>query len=348
MKILLVSALPLPMGGVAAWTEKYKKSCEQLGVSLSIVNTAMLGRRGQRVNCKRNIIDEIKRTSKILHNMRQEIKRELPSIVHINTSCSKFGVFRDLLCMRVALRRRLPIVLHCHCNVEDQLEGNLAQKAFHWMVNKANVVLTLNQLSYEYVKDMTQREVRILPNFVESSVISQNYDIKDEIKEVLFVGHVQTKKGCKEILRVAERLPYIHFTLVGQVSHKIEAMHCPDNVSLIGEVPHSEVQKYMQQADVYLFPSYTEGFSISLVEAMANGLPVIATDVGATKDMIDGDGGIMIPIRDVEAIIQAIQTLQDKDVRNKMSQWNVEKVKTCYTQERVIEQLFSYYREVLS
>lgn len=343
-----MSALPLPMGGVAAWTVKYKRYCEEQGISLSIVNTAMLGKRGEKVNCKRNLIDEIKRTSVILSSMFKEIKKELPSVVHINTSCSRFGVFRDLLCMFVALNRKIPIVLHCHCNVQDQIGGRIAQTAFRWIVKKSKVVLTLNQASYEYVKRITKCDVRIVPNFVEGSIISKNHVVSEKIREVLFVGHVQMKKGCKEILEVATKLPEIHFTLVGQVSDKIQVLHSPNNVLLVGEVSHQEVQKYMQQADLYLFPSYTEGFSISLVEAMANGLPIIATDVGATRDMIGDKGGVLVPVKDVNAVVQAIEKLQDKSIRNEMSQWNLQKVQECYTQDQVMEQIMSCYKEVLS
>ena len=60
-----------------------------------------------------------------------------------------------------------------------------------------------------------------------------------------------------------------------------------------------KLQKYLDKADVFLFPSYTEGFSISLTEAMASGLPCIASDVGANQDMLENHGGILIKTKKI-------------------------------------------------
>ena len=98
---------------------------------------------------------------------------------------------------------------------------------------------------------------------------------------------------------------------------------------------------------MYLFPSHSEGFSIALVEAMARGLPVIASDVGSNRDMIENQGGVIIEVGNVEQIVQAIIKLQDSDERRRMSAWNINKAIKHYTVKAVCEKLIYIYESVL-
>ena len=119
-------------------------------------------------------------------------------------------------------------------------------------------------------------------------------------------------------------------------------------VTLLGQKDYLEVKIYYERANVYLFPSHTEGFSMLLTEAMAAGLPCIATDVGANKDMLEDKGGIIIPAGDGTAIIQASESMSDSTVRQKMSNWNIDKVKNEYTLEKVMYRIYNIYQDVLS
>lgn len=346
MKVLLVSALPPPEGGIATWTIKYKAYCDEYGLSLSIVNTALNGDRAERINRSRNFKDEILRTYRILHDFKSALKCDMPDIVHICSSCSRYGVFRDYLCALMAHKKNIPVILHCHCNIQDQVLPGLGVHALKQMMDLASDILVLNQVSFKYAQKLTESKIEIVPNFIERSFISENHEITDEIRKVLFVGHVQQTKGCKEIFAAAEQLPKIYFTLVGPVDDDVASMKCPENVLLTGSKEHSTIKTYLDQADVYLFPSYTEGFSLSLTEAMASGLPCIATDVGSNKDMLEDKGGIVIPVKDSNAIIEAIQRINTPNIRKEMSVWNVNKVKNCYLLDKVMQQLVDIYKEV--
>jgi glycosyltransferase involved in cell wall biosynthesis len=348
MRILLVSALPPPDGGIATWTIKYKDYCDKHGLFLSIVDTALNGNRAERINRGRNLKDEILRTYRIVHDFDNALKCDMPDIVHINSSCSRFGVFRDYLCALMAYKRNIPVIIHCHCNIQDQVLPGLGVRVLKQMLNLASAVLVLNQDSFKYAKELTESKIKIVPNFIEKNSISENHKIIDEIREVLFVGHVQQTKGCKEILAAAKQLPQIHFTLVGPINDDIASMKCPDNVALLGPQEHYTVKTYLEQADVYLFPSYTEGFSLSLIEAMASGLPCIATAVGSNKDMLEDKGGIIIPVKDSNAIVEAIQKINSPNMRKEMSVWNINKVKNSYLLDHVMQQLVDMYKEEVS
>ena len=99
----------------------------------------------------------------------------------------------------------------------------------------------------------------------------------------------------------------------------------------------------MDDADLFLLPSHSEGFSIALVESMARGLPAIATDVGAAADMLADGCGIVVPRGDVDAMEQAICQMKDADRRAAISQTAVAKTKATYTVEAVLTRIRQCY-----
>lgn len=344
MKILLVSALPPPAGGIATWTERYLEYCNTHNIETSIVNIALSGNRGQKINDKTNIKDELKRTKRVINNIRKEVKCSGATVVHMNTSCGPLGIFRDYLCIREAYLKKIPIVLHFHCNVENRVHGLAGMWALKRMTQMADQILVLNSTSKKFVAPFSRSKPVLIPNFINSDFLTDNHETREKINEIVFVGHVQITKGSKEILEAAAMLPDIHFTLIGPVADEIAALTCPQNVSLVGPKTPNEVKQYLQNADIYLFPSYTEGFSLSLTEAMATGLPAVATDVGANRDMLEGKGGIIIPVKDSRAIVQAIKDLASSNVREEMSKWSIQKVKKTYLTKTVMEKIMHIYQ----
>ena len=268
-------------------------------------------------------------------------------IVHINTACSRFGIYRDFICLKKASKYRIPVVLHCHCNIQDQIKTRLAQAVFRFMVKKSTHVVVLNSKSETYVQKLSKTKCEIIPNFIDTSIIANKHEIRETIKEAVFVGHVRPSKGIREIYEVAEQLSDVHFTLIGSVSDEIREMKGLPNVLLVGEKETEQVFDYYKNADIYIFPSHTEGFSLSLVEAMACGLPCIASDVGANKDMLEEGGGIIVPVNDTKKIVEAFQQLTSSRSRTDMSNWNIEKVKKSYTRDVVLEKLMRVYKEIL-
>ena len=80
---------------------------------------------------------------------------------------------------------------------------------------------------------------------------------------------------------------------------------------------------------------------------MACGLPVITSDVGASMDMVENCGGIVVPIHNIEKMQQALDYMQDEEVRRAMSEWNINKVRHCYEYNHVLGNLFRIYEDVV-
>lgn len=347
MKVLLISALPPPLGGIAKWTEKYLSYCKENGVDVSVVNIALVGSRSKQINNKKRISDEILRTCRILRDLKRDIKTGSFDVVHLNTSCSRFGILRDWLCAVIVKKKKFPLVLQCHCDVKNQIQSRFEEFFFKKMVGLSDTVLTLSSRSFEFVDNIMQGRAVQVSNFVEASMFEAGYTVSEKMKKAVFVGHVNKDKGCGEILEAAKQFPDCHFTLVGPVSKEIENMSCPENVELVGEKTQEEVKSYLCRADVFVFPSYSEGFSLALAEAMAAGLPCVVTDVGANKDMLENEGGVTISVGSVKELIDALNTISPYEIRRKMSDWNRKKAEDFYLIDKAIGFLFDTYTRLI-
>lgn len=342
MNVLLLSPLPPPSGGIARWTERYLAWSKDKH-NVIVVNTALQGKRAGEAGKKRKLIDEIKRAGYVIKETKKGLENK-PDIVHINTSCSKLGIMRDWICMRLAYRNKVPIVIHCHCNIADQLgNGKLARKLFADMVKKSKKVLVLNSKSKQYVVQIDPLKSELCPNFVLESQVADSHTIRKQIEKIIYVGDVRRSKGSDDLYELAKRNPEKQFIVVGSITDEMGQIMKPQNVITTGRLDAAAVEKQLDDADVFLFPSLTEGFSNALLEAMARGLPVIATDVGAAMDMVGNHGGVIVSIHDINAMQCAIDKMEKKEVRRKMSDWNIGKVKKYYEYNQVLQGLFFIY-----
>lgn len=137
--------------------------------------------------------------------------------------------------------------------------------------------------------------------------------------KVLFVGSLGQRKGLSYLIEAMQRLgPQVELTLIGQKT----ADECaPLNAAVrrhrwIPSLPHDGVLQEMSRHDVLVFPSLFEGFGLVILEAMAQGLPVITTSHTAGPDLIsDGVDGFLAPIRDATALAEKLGLLAGDPAR---------------------------------
>lgn len=342
LRILLISPLPPPAGGIATWTKLFINSSQSKQHVVDVVNTAIIGERGNSF-WRENILNELKRNFLIYIETKNKVKTKY-HIAHINSSCSTLGMVRDYLCVKTARRSNLKVVVHFHCDTNYMVKGKFSEYIFRKICNEATQIFCLNQASEKHIKSITNKIAIKVPNFIDLKHRDSNpIKITPEIKEIIFVGHVIKSKGCMDIISVANKLPHINFKLFGKVSEEFRAIKKPENIQYYGEVSKEVVINQMLLSDLFLFPTYTEGFPNVILEAMASGLPIISTPVGAIPEIIEDKGGKMVDVGNVEGLLNAIKELQEPVVREEMSFWNREKVKKCYRTDLVIEKIYKEY-----
>jgi glycosyltransferase involved in cell wall biosynthesis len=174
-----------------------------------------------------------------------------------------------------------------------------------------------------------------------------------KVFRVCFVGRVELAKGIGYLLEAWKRLtlPDAELLLIGPIYRDAEGLlrtYRARNVKLLGKLPVGEVVKLYRASNLLVLPSVQEGFGLVLLEAMASGLPVVATDrTGATECVTNGVDGFVIPARDVDALAEAILwCYQHADQLIAMGQFARTKVEQQFTLSHYEERLIALYRSL--
>lgn len=333
-------------GGIAVWTDAFLENCEQYGISCDLLNLATIGKRAKQGNSKRNFRDEFIRTKNIFRHLRAMVHAQAYDVAHINTSCGTFGLIRDYLTVR-KIKKKQPLcktIVHFHCDIQVQCASKLSRFFLSKILKKSNRILVLNQRNVDYLYNNYGVSSTVIPNFIDEAMVrSETKIISSEMKEAVFVGYVRPEKGIRELYEAAKGLPQITFRLIGEIHEDVMGWDKPANVILCGKKKHSDILLEIDKADVFIFLSHSEGFSIALLESMARGLPCIATDVGANAEMLENKGGVIVSVGDISAIFSAFKAIETTQIREKMSLWNIEKVKSNYITKQVIKYLEMIY-----
>ena len=142
--------------------------------------------------------------------------------------------------------------------------------------------------------------------------------------KVLFVGALSQRKGLSYLMEAAGHLgSKIELTLIGRRISECRPLDAALRTHRwIPSISHGALLEEMSRHDVMVFPSLFEGFGLVILEAMSQGVPVIATPNTAAPDFVsDGDDGFIVPIRDADAIASKLELLTlDRDLLAAMSQ----------------------------
>lgn len=139
---------------------------------------------------------------------------------------------------------------------------------------------------------------------------------------VVYVGRFVEAKGLRELVEAAKRLagldPRFTLVLIGdgvmreQLHQLIHAAGLAHRIRVPGGLPPQQVARWICASDVLTLPSWSEGYPNVVVEALACGRPVVATDVGGTREIVNSDNGILIAPKDANALGAALLGALDR------------------------------------
>ena len=174
----------------------------------------------------------------------------------------------------------------------------------------ADVVFTfprkIRAIVERHCKVPSERLVEV-PNAIDGSWIVAHRPAPTAKRRFLFIGRHERRKGVPELIEAIAplRASGVEFHFVGPIPEQLRLKR--DDVVYHGTVTDTAtLQGILDSSDVLLCPSFAEGMPTVVLEAMARGLAVIATDVGATAEWVGADNGVLLPFPDVGALRTAI------------------------------------------
>jgi glycosyltransferase involved in cell wall biosynthesis len=230
-----------------------------------------------------------------------------------------------------------------------------------------------SQITDEYLANGVQPASKVysIPNSVDTDIfrpvsletkyaLREKLDLPKDKLLVIFTGRLVSYKGLPLLLEVWKQIarehPQAALILVGggsmdmynaetQLKEYVAANQLVDKVFFSGEVKN--VHEYLQACDLFVFPTQKEAFGISVIEAMACGLPVIATQVGGLKDiLVHGQNGWVIQPNHKEDLYQALNRLiSDKELAGSLGKSALRTARSCYSVEMVTGKYLDLFQQ---
>lgn len=233
-----------------------------------------------------------------------------------------------------------PLVVTFHNYVLDafmQGYSTLAQRLHYRFDLKWWTAMALRQASAvtavsRFTADLVKRDlgyagdVRVIYNGIDTDRFTPARTAGAERREVkvLFSGNLTRRKGADLLPRIAERLAPNVRILYTQGLRTRARLPAHPRLECIGAVRYEDMPRLYREVDVLLYPTVREGFGLSVAEAMACGLPVVASDCSSLPELVERDrGGYLCGIREVEDFARAINGLADSaSTRKQMGEFN--------------------------
>jgi glycosyltransferase involved in cell wall biosynthesis len=176
---------------------------------------------------------------------------------------------------------------------------------------------------------------------------------RTETLKILFTGSFGFRKGGEYLLKAMQELDRrnlkYEMTVVGsyESARTLINRYKPNHINFVGHIPQDDLKKYLAESDIYLFPSLCEGCASSAMEAMAAGLPVIATQESGLP-IIHRENGLIVSSKDVGRIVDSILLLSsEKDFREHIGKNAARTIHSNYTWNNYAKEVFKIYTDLL-
>lgn len=191
-------------------------------------------------------------------------------------------------------------------------------------------------------------------------IIKKEYDIPEDTFVFSYIGRLNADKGVGELLTAYKKLlsenPDTRLMLIGMDDatnpvdkELMDWAKESDKVIMTGSVPSQRVAQLMAATDILVHPTYREGFSMVLQEAMAMALPIITTNVpGPSEVIVNKETGILVPDHDAEALYVEMKALMNDTERRKMySENGRERVERFFARPVMLRNIYTHYCKLL-
>ncbi|AYZ73057.1 glycosyltransferase family 1 protein [Fusobacterium necrophorum] len=223
-----------------------------------------------------------------------------------------------------------------------------------------DVLITLNYEDYENAQSFFMKKLMYIPGIgIDTRKYQVSKDVKEEKrKEMTFhttdiilcsIGELIARKNHKIILQTLFKLnnKNIHYMIIGQgdlkdsLYNSVKELKLEKQVHFLGY--RTDIEELLSISDIYLFPSIQEGLPVALMEAMAAGLPIIASNIRGNRDLIqNGRNGFLVENKIEEYSLKIVELMENPLLRKKISE-QAKKDSVQYDRKRIERMMKKVY-----
>ena len=212
-------------------------------------------------------------------------------------------------------------------------KNRLLKKIGRFVMNKADRIRVISYAIFNQVKEqgISEEKIRLVSLRVDLNIFNPNLWVPDIYKNITigYIGRLVEGKGLEDLLAaiviLKKQVPIFSVPIFGDgsMASKLKTMakdlEISDKIEWRGFIPYNKVSEALSQIDIFVYPSWHEGFGRSIMEALAMEKAVVATKVGGIPDLIkDGVNGFLVKPHHPEMLAEKIKELaENKELRKK-------------------------------
>ncbi len=300
-------------------------------------------------------------------------RKEKPDIIHAH-----WILPQGFVAALIGRLLGIPVVVTAHAGDVFPLKNFLFGVLSRFSTNAAAAVTVNSSYTKAAVAKISKlQDIKVIPMGVDlklfssatlsaAAAVRKKCGIGNNGRMLLFVGRLAEKKGVSYLIAamkdVIKAFPNCKLVVVGEGPEKAalvqqsQQLGLSENVVFVGSIPNSGLPPFYRAADVFVLPSIidgrgdTEGLGVVLLEAIAAGTPVVASDVGGIPDIVvHNRTGLLVGQKSPEALAAAIVSLlRNSQLRKKLSAAARIHVARGYSWQNVADQFYSVYRSAAS
>ena len=382
MKVLqVVASLAPEWGGPVKVVNELAGALEAIGVSSEIISA-----QGRRVGNPETVTNDIPihlfETGPIARlwtahtpGLKKTLARKIPDfdLVHIQ----ELWHYPGYIASKIARSRNVPYIVTIHGELN---EWNLQQKRLkkqiymtaiqRGILQKSAALHAITPAESNRIRQLEiETPVAMIPNGIHteefenlpdrSQFVSRYPELENRLI-VLFLGRIQQKKGLDILAQAFGNLVRtrhdVRLVVAGpdedntltEVKTILKSQGALEKAVFPGMLTGEQKLEALSAADIFALTSYSEGFSVALLEALSAGLPLVITDECNFPEVGDSRAGFVVRPNDSETASALMSLLDSADLRREMSENARRLVRSNYTWERIAEKMFTLYENVIA
>ncbi len=280
-------------------------------------------------------------------------------LIHVHHA-SHASFWRKLCFILPAFLFRVPVIIHLHgggfAKFYGEESSSRVQALIRYVYNHAAAVVVLSKTWLEWCRSISSNP-RVMAVYNPVAVPELVPFAQREPATILFLGKIGENKGCYDLLQAAKTLraefPDLKICMAGdgeqaRARELGDALGLGASLELPGWTNGAQKHLLLQRASIYALPSYFEGLPMSILEAMAYGVPIVSTPIGGIPEAVQDEvTGLLHPARDVAALTAALRRLLlDAALREKMGALARQKIEQSFSTQCILPQLEALYASV--